>query len=174
MTPEDMRKWRRDLGFTQQQAAVAIGVVERATISRWERGEKFIPLRIALACSAVAAGLPPYGGRDTCITHVGVLGDVCGRHGITAAAICRGLSPPMVRARDELCWRLRRELAWTKPMIGRFVGRRTPTAVANAISRHEKRRHVGIEDKPQNACEVRNYARMTAESALVEIKRGLS
>ena len=58
MTPATFRAWRKRLGLNRGQAAEALGC-SRNTIPRWESGETEIPLYIALACAAIAHGLPP-------------------------------------------------------------------------------------------------------------------
>jgi len=67
MTKEQFKAWRKKMGFTQQQAADALGLY-RLTIINYERGtrpennlEVKIPRSIALACAAVQAGLKPVG-----------------------------------------------------------------------------------------------------------------
>lgn len=54
--PDDLRAWQRAMGYTQQHAAAALGV-SWSTYKRWLVGEP--PLLVALACSAIAAGLAP-------------------------------------------------------------------------------------------------------------------
>lgn len=61
MTRDDMRRWRKELGLNQTQAAKMLGYAERRSVVRWEGNEKRIPRHIALACAAIAAGLAPYG-----------------------------------------------------------------------------------------------------------------
>jgi len=51
-----MRAWRASMGYTQQQAAQALGVSLR-TIKAWESGFAAPPAFLALACAALAAGL---------------------------------------------------------------------------------------------------------------------
>ena len=64
MTPADLAAWRQHMGYTQAQAAAALGV-QPVTYQEWERGARFrdgrpveIDRRTALACAALAAGLP--------------------------------------------------------------------------------------------------------------------
>lgn len=56
MTPSEFRAWRECMGYTQQQAAQALGVSLR-TIKAWESGFAAPPAFLALACAALAAGL---------------------------------------------------------------------------------------------------------------------
>ena len=56
MTPADLRAWRAAMGYTQPQAAQALGVSLR-TIKAWEGGETAVPAIVPLACEALAAGL---------------------------------------------------------------------------------------------------------------------
>lgn len=58
MTPETFRAWRKRLGLRQRQAAEALGVT-REQVSRYERGVHPISRTVALACAAVAMGIPP-------------------------------------------------------------------------------------------------------------------
>jgi len=67
MNNEQFKAWRKKMNFTQQQAADVLGLYAR-TISNYERGARYedgsavkIPKSIALACSALAAGLEPWG-----------------------------------------------------------------------------------------------------------------
>jgi len=57
MTADQLRTWQAAMGLTQQQAAVAMGV-SLATYKRWLVTG---PSRLAaLACAALAAGLPEW------------------------------------------------------------------------------------------------------------------
>lgn len=71
MTPEELLKWRKSLGLTQRAAAQALGVV-LTTYQSMERGRHWttgkpvtLDKRTALACSAVAHGLPPFSADDS-------------------------------------------------------------------------------------------------------------
>lgn len=59
LAPRDLIKFRAHYGMTQGGLAKAIGASTPA-ISSWENGKTAIPMYIALALSAFAAGLPPY------------------------------------------------------------------------------------------------------------------
>ena len=67
MTPDDLIAWQAHMGFTQQQAADALGV-RLNSYQELRRGQSFrgqprgIDKRTALACAAIKAGLDPYGG----------------------------------------------------------------------------------------------------------------
>lgn len=50
-----MRAWRASMGYTQQQAAQALGVSLR-TVKAWEAGFASPPAFLALACAARAVG----------------------------------------------------------------------------------------------------------------------
>ena len=73
MTPEHFKAWRDQMGFTQQEAATALGF-SRPTIENYERGVRRddgkpveIPLTVAYACAALVAGIeawPPAIGPD--------------------------------------------------------------------------------------------------------------
>lgn len=64
MTPAEFKRWRKARGFTQAQAAEALGV-SVGSIALYEAGHRqdgkpravAIPKAIALACAALAAGL---------------------------------------------------------------------------------------------------------------------
>lgn len=58
MTPAQLTAWRQRLGLSKVGAAEAIGC-HRDAIAKWEAGKHPIPRYIALACAAVAHGLPP-------------------------------------------------------------------------------------------------------------------
>lgn len=65
MEPHDLVSWRRHLGLKKTEAATALGIGVR-TLNQYEDGQNHrgdprpIPRHIALACSALAFGLPPY------------------------------------------------------------------------------------------------------------------
>lgn len=59
MKPEDFTAWREHMGLNRTKAAEALGL-GRNMPQRYEDGEAEIPLYIALACAALAFGLPPY------------------------------------------------------------------------------------------------------------------
>lgn len=71
MTPTDLIKWQAHMGFTQQQAADALGV-RLNTYQEMRRGESFagkprtIDHRTSLACAAIAAGIKPW--AETAVT----------------------------------------------------------------------------------------------------------
>ena len=63
MTPADLAAWQARMGFTQRQAAAALGVA-LPTYQEWRRGARFrggAPVEIdritGLACAALAHGL---------------------------------------------------------------------------------------------------------------------
>ncbi len=67
MTPADLKAWRKRMGYTQQEAAAALGM-SAAGYQQLESGrnkgtgKQFAPdKRTALACAAIEAGLPPVG-----------------------------------------------------------------------------------------------------------------
>ena len=59
MTPDDLRRWQSEMGYTYDTAAEALGV-SRATYANWLSGSRRIPDMAALACAAIMAGLSPY------------------------------------------------------------------------------------------------------------------
>lgn len=65
MSPETLIAWRKRMNLNQKDAAAIIGISANA-FRAYERGSyqgkpRPIPLHVALACSAVAQNLPPYG-----------------------------------------------------------------------------------------------------------------
>lgn len=62
MTANDFLEWRKRLGFNRTEAAEALGL-GRNQPQRYEEGQP-IPKYIALACAAIAFGLPPIGGNE--------------------------------------------------------------------------------------------------------------
>jgi transcriptional regulator with XRE-family HTH domain len=66
MRAADFKAWRKTMGYTQKQAAEALGL-GTSTIEQYDRGVRkddgttvTIPLTVALACAALAAGLRPW------------------------------------------------------------------------------------------------------------------
>lgn len=58
MKPTTLIAFRKGRKLTQTACAKALGVGRRSLI-RYEAGEKPIPVTVALACAALAFGLPP-------------------------------------------------------------------------------------------------------------------
>ena len=63
MTPNALRDWQAQMGYTWAQAFEALGVGE-TTYAAWLRGERAIGKHVALACAALAAGLKPLGEKS--------------------------------------------------------------------------------------------------------------
>ncbi|MEM6649422.1 MAG: helix-turn-helix transcriptional regulator [Pseudomonadota bacterium] len=66
MEPHDFKKWRKLLGYSQREAADALGL-KRRMIQYYEKGERDgepvdIPLSVALACYALSEGVTNYRG----------------------------------------------------------------------------------------------------------------
>jgi len=59
VTPASLIAWRERLGIRSQAAAARMLGVARNTYAGYESGSQPIPLYIALACAAIAFGLPP-------------------------------------------------------------------------------------------------------------------
>lgn len=62
MNDHDMRAWRAEMGYSQPEAAAKLGV-SLSALQKYERPDlnvRGIPQPVALACSAVKAGLRPY------------------------------------------------------------------------------------------------------------------
>lgn len=58
MTPDSLAAWMTRLHLTKTQAASSLGLA-RSTLDRYLDGSVKIPPYIALACAAIAHGLPP-------------------------------------------------------------------------------------------------------------------
>lgn len=58
MKTETLLDFRRRLGLSQTKFAERLGIGRR-TLGQYERGESEIPETVALACAALAFGLPP-------------------------------------------------------------------------------------------------------------------
>lgn len=56
MKGKELKKYREEIGFTQEQLAMALHVATN-TISRWERGDRNIPPYLYLALETVARNL---------------------------------------------------------------------------------------------------------------------
>jgi len=59
MTGDQFIAWRKQLDLNRGEAAVCLGMAPN-TVTAYERG-RAIPRYIALACSALAANLEPWG-----------------------------------------------------------------------------------------------------------------
>lgn len=76
MSPDQLKKWRESMQFSQRKAAKQLGV-SLPTYQAMERGTAFatgkpvtIDRRTAYACAAIAEGLAPY-GDDTSVASAG-------------------------------------------------------------------------------------------------------
>jgi len=58
MTPASLTAWMDRLHLNKVEASAALGIA-RSTLDRYLDGSVRIPHSIALACAAVAHGLPP-------------------------------------------------------------------------------------------------------------------
>lgn len=70
MTPDHLRQWQADMGYTDRAAADALGMAPR-NYQQLKRGTSYstgkpvtIDRRTALACAALRAGIPPEGGDE--------------------------------------------------------------------------------------------------------------
>jgi transcriptional regulator with XRE-family HTH domain len=55
--------WREAMGFTQRDAAEALGCSRQALLN-WEHGTTECPLYIGLAMAALALGMTPFGVEE--------------------------------------------------------------------------------------------------------------
>ena len=58
--PASIMAWREAMGFTQRDAAEALGC-SRAALGNWENAVTDCPKYIGLAMAALALGMTPYG-----------------------------------------------------------------------------------------------------------------
>lgn len=58
MTPSELVAFRQRLKLSQKALALALGVGRR-TLGLYESGARPVPKTVALACAALAYGLPP-------------------------------------------------------------------------------------------------------------------
>ncbi len=66
MSPDNFKKWRKSLGYSQKEAAEALGI-KRRMLQYYEKGSRdgdaiTIPLYIRLACYALRQGVTDYHG----------------------------------------------------------------------------------------------------------------
>jgi DNA-binding XRE family transcriptional regulator len=61
--PKTLTLWRERMGYTQRDAAEALGC-SRAAWQNWETGLYPCPIYIGLAMNAEMMGVGPYGGRS--------------------------------------------------------------------------------------------------------------
>jgi hypothetical protein len=62
MTPDDWANFQSERKLTQKAACALVGISQGQHLE-YTRGTKPTPRKVALAVSAVAMGLPPYGGK---------------------------------------------------------------------------------------------------------------
>jgi predicted transcriptional regulator len=60
MKPESLTSWRQRMNWTKTRASAELGLSPNG-IAGYESGRWPIPRYIALACAAIAHGLPPIG-----------------------------------------------------------------------------------------------------------------
>lgn len=63
MTPEDLRRWQEQMGYTYDSASKDLGVARR-TYADWLAGKSKIPGPVDLACAAIVEQLAPYSQRS--------------------------------------------------------------------------------------------------------------
>jgi transcriptional regulator with XRE-family HTH domain len=63
MTPEDLRRWQEQMGYTYDSASKALGVARR-TYADWLAGKSKIPGPVDLACAAAQENLLPYSKKQ--------------------------------------------------------------------------------------------------------------
>lgn len=60
MKADDLRAWQKAHGYTYDTAAEALGIGRR-TYADYLKRDGDLPLWLALACAALAAGIKPWG-----------------------------------------------------------------------------------------------------------------
>ena len=68
MRPQDFKRWRKALSFSQKEAAEALGL-KRRVVQYYEKGERGgakvkIPKTVRLACAALSNGVSDYQGPE--------------------------------------------------------------------------------------------------------------
>ena len=58
MSPVSLKAWRERLSWTKTKAAESLGLSPNGYYA-YETGQRPIPRHVALACAAIAHGLPP-------------------------------------------------------------------------------------------------------------------
>lgn len=66
MSPESFKRWRKNLGLSQKEAAEALGL-KRRIVQYYEQGERDgqtieIPKTVRLACFAISQGIEDFDG----------------------------------------------------------------------------------------------------------------
>lgn len=71
MTPADLQQWQANMGYTDREAADALGGYPLKTYQSWKNGRSWgtgkpinPPPMLGLACAAICAGLSPIGSTD--------------------------------------------------------------------------------------------------------------
>ena len=59
MTPQTFAEWRRRQRLSKAAAGRLLGC-SKNSIFAWETGQSPIPVYVALACAAIALGVPPH------------------------------------------------------------------------------------------------------------------
>lgn len=62
MRPQALSDWRTRMGYSQRDAARALGCA-RGAWTKWESGTNRIPRYVGLAMAALAMGMTPFGAE---------------------------------------------------------------------------------------------------------------
>lgn len=65
MTPTDLEQFMAHMGLNRRRLALQELGISQDRLRRFLRGEQPIPRHIALACSAIAWGLPAWGAETS-------------------------------------------------------------------------------------------------------------
>lgn len=65
MTAAEFTAWRKRLGYTQAQAADALGM-SRRQVQYYEDGSQAVPRVVELACGALESGIRDQGSQGDC------------------------------------------------------------------------------------------------------------
>jgi len=67
-----------------------------------------------------------------------IVRDIVRKHGVSAEDLgSERKTAAIVRARQEACWRLRREMSWTWTRLGQFLGGLDRVTVIRSATRHQ-------------------------------------
>lgn len=99
MRPQDFKRWRKALSFSQKEAAEALGL-KRRVVQYYEKGERGgakvkIPKTVRLACAALSQGLTDYQGPEKPADGKAAAKKANGKKGATAKA--KPKAPPKAK-----------------------------------------------------------------------------
>lgn len=83
----------------------------------------------------------PFGvGRPSYVLAGEIVAEVCAARGVTPHDVAGPWRfRPVTLARQEICYRLRKETTWSFPQIGHYLGKRDHTTVLHGYRTHAKK-----------------------------------